>query len=1331
MRAQQTRNLAAVGVVLFGLVVSPSLALAHHRAPVRPILECVTKESPSQFTAVYGYKNENSVAVAIPVGENNKFSPPPKNRGQTTVFQPGRTPHDQGAFQVPFNGSHLVWSLKGPDGVRRTATASAHSKRCPGPTLTRLEPVSLSLAEGSSGTLTATISAAQASATPIVLTNSAPTVAALPTSVSVPAGALIASIPVTAVSPGTATITALLNGSTRESTITVLPAGPRVTSLLPANLPVAQGASGTLTVTLSAAQAYDTIVPLSASDPGVLGLPPGNSVTVPAGQLSQTVVVTGIAPGTATLVAGPLNGTCAQSQVTVTSPPPTVVSLAPPVLPLVEGSAGTLTVTLNASQPTDTEVAIATTDPTVVGLPGDRVTVPAHTLAAAFAITGLARGTATVTASLNGASATSAITVQPPPPTVSALACPAALTVGATGGCTVTLNATQLAETMVPLAGDAPAVLTVPASITIPAGQLAAPVPVVAVGPGIATVTAGPLNDTSRQATVQVQPPPPTLVGLTPSPATLLVGASTTLTLALNAAQVADTAVALASVPTGVVMLPPSITVPAGSPTVPIPVTALVPGTTTLTAGPLNGTTVEATVAVNQLPPTVTALTPAELTLPKGAAETLTVTIAPVQSDPTAVALASSDQAAVEVPASVPVPAGAATAAFPAIGRNVGTATVTAGPLNGTTAQTSVTVTPPALVALGVAPSAATLAVGQTQPFLATGAFTDGSTQDLTAAATWASSDDAIASVSSPGGVVTARAVGQATITVTAEGRNATATVTVTSPTLAVLALAPTLPTRSAGQTLQFQATGTYTDGTTQDLTATATWTSSNVAVATITSTGGLATALAAGQTTITATQAEGMTVTTTLTVTAPAVVGLTLSAANPNVTVGQQLQLIATGTFTNGTTQDLTTQVTWTSGAPLVASVSAAGLVSALTPGTTTVSATHASGVAASTTVTVLLPLPTLLRLEPEPLSIAQGGSGSLTATISTVQPGDTTIALTSSDPTVAAVPGTIVVPGGSLSAPIPVAGVALGTTTITATLNGSTLQGTVVVRAGVGLTSLLPATLSIRRGAAGSLMVALSKVQDTDTAISLTSSNPAIATVPLEGTVTVVAGQQAGPIAVAGISTGIATITAALNGSTVQSHVSVTDVLPTVASLDPPVLALANESTGTITVTLDATQPTDTEVHLATSDASAVSLPLDRVIVSANTPSATFTVAPADGGLAAITASLNGSSVSTAVLAWWSLPGVKAIACPGAVAEGATARCVVTLNYAQPTDTETPLATSGPQVLSVPVAVTIPAGSDSGTFGQRHRQHRLAPLADLGALGDETQAVEIDIGA
>lgn len=148
---------------------------------------------------------------------------------------------------------------------------------------------------------------------------------------------------------------------------------------------------------------------------------------------------------------------------------------------------------------------------------------------------------------------------------------------------------------------------------------------------------------------------------------------------------------------------------------------------------------------------------------------------------------------------------------------------VTAGPLNGTSQQATVTVTPPVLVTLTISPPAPTIAKGQTQQFMATGIFTDGSTQDLTGSAAWSSSDEAVATITS-GGLATGLREGQVTITATVGPVTATATLTVTPPILASLAISPQNPTRTVGATLQFQATGTLTDGTTQDLTGAVTW---------------------------------------------------------------------------------------------------------------------------------------------------------------------------------------------------------------------------------------------------------------------------------------------------------------------------------------------------------------------------------------------------------------------------------------------------------------------------------------------------------------------------
>ncbi len=72
---------------------------------------------------------------------------------------------------------------------------------------------------------------------------------------------------------------------------------PTVTSLLPPALPITQGGTGTLTATISAAQAAPTAIALSSDIPGVAAVPA--TATVPAGQLTVAIPVTAVADAVA------------------------------------------------------------------------------------------------------------------------------------------------------------------------------------------------------------------------------------------------------------------------------------------------------------------------------------------------------------------------------------------------------------------------------------------------------------------------------------------------------------------------------------------------------------------------------------------------------------------------------------------------------------------------------------------------------------------------------------------------------------------------------------------------------------------------------------------------------------------------------------------------------------------------------------------------------------------------------------------------------------------------------------------------------------------------
>lgn len=107
-----------------GNIVGGDLRLAVNGQPVvavQPVLECVAKQGNS-YTAHFGYQNDNAFARTIPVGERNRFTTAPEERGQPTSFAVGR---QRNVFSVPFDGGDLAWTLDG-----QTVTASKQSPRC-------------------------------------------------------------------------------------------------------------------------------------------------------------------------------------------------------------------------------------------------------------------------------------------------------------------------------------------------------------------------------------------------------------------------------------------------------------------------------------------------------------------------------------------------------------------------------------------------------------------------------------------------------------------------------------------------------------------------------------------------------------------------------------------------------------------------------------------------------------------------------------------------------------------------------------------------------------------------------------------------------------------------------------------------------------------------------------------------------------------------------------------------------------------------------------------------------------------------------------------------
>lgn len=158
-----------------------------------------------------------------------------------------------------------------------------------------------------------------------------------------------------------------------------------------------------------------------------------------------------------------------------------------------------------------------------------------------------------------------------------------------------------------------------------------------------------------------------------------------------------------------------------------------------------------------------------------------------------------------------------------------GTTTVTATAGTLAPATINLTVTSPALQSITIAPISLNLTTGTSDHFTVTASFNDGTTKDVTANATWTSGDLSKATVGDTvtglaKGRVSGVAAGIVNISATYGGVTVSAPVTVTTRTLQSLTIAGS-PSVISGNQAQFTVTASYLDGTTKDVTEDTTWT--------------------------------------------------------------------------------------------------------------------------------------------------------------------------------------------------------------------------------------------------------------------------------------------------------------------------------------------------------------------------------------------------------------------------------------------------------------------------------------------------------------------------
>jgi uncharacterized protein YjdB len=388
--------------------------------------------------------------------------------------------------------------------------------------------------------------------------------------------------------------------------------------------------------------------------------------------------------------------------------------------------------------------------------------------------------------------------------------------------------------------------------------------------------------------------------------------------------------------------------------------------------------------------------------------------------------------------------AGFVTPALPSrvTGHVPGSAILTAA-MGNISATFELTISPATVTALSITPAAPSLARGSTSQLAANGAFSDGTKQDLTFDANWLSSAPDVATVSDDSGskgLVRAIAAGTATITATFDSAVAPTLLTVTTPVLQSIAVSPANPAILSLSKVPFKASGTYSDGSTADISSQVAWSSSNTGFATIDTAGAVKT-LVPGTTSITA-KLAGVSGTSNVKVTGGVLTGITITPVNPKLVKGITVQLTATGAFGSVISRDITGAVDWSVEVATVANVTTPGGNQAwlnplaLSSGTI-VKATSGLVPPATTTLTVVAPQVVSLDIAPASLTDLTVGTSNLftlTATYNDDTKQDVTASSdwSSSAATTASVDNTDLVNKGRVT------GVATGTTNISATFEG-----------------------------------------------------------------------------------------------------------------------------------------------------------------------------------------------------------------------------------------------------------------------------------------------------
>jgi uncharacterized protein YjdB len=586
----------------------------------------------------------------------------------------------------------------------------------------------------------------------------------------------------TLVTPPPDAISDLAVANTSETSVTLAFTQVENGSGQPANYDVRFAASPISWSSATSATNGSCATPLTGTGVGtslsctVLGLSPSTTydfqVVAFRGSLSSKAVFGGLSNVVAASTGGP-----------PPAPVVTTVSVSPPAAAIAVGANTTLAATVNDQN------GNVMTGQTVNWSSSNASVAP---VSSSGVVSGLAAGSATITAAVSGKSGTASITVTagPPPPPVPTTVSITPASASVATGSTVTLQATVNDQYGSPMSGQTIAWSSSdPAAATVNSSGI-----VTGVAVGSATITATS-SGKSGTAAITVTAVAPVVTTVTVAPASASVVAGSTVNLQATVRDQNGNVMAGQSI-TWSTSTPAAATVNSSG-----VVTGVAAGSATITATS-SGRSGTSAITVTAAPPVVTTVTvaPASASVLAGSTVNLQATVRDQYGAVMAgqsIIWSTGNAAAATVNSSGVVTGVAA-----------GSATITAT-VSGKSGTAAITVTaPPVVTTITVAPVSASVMTGSTVSLQATvrdqyGAVMTGQT------VTWSSNNLLAATVNSSG-VVTGVAIGSATITATASSISGTSTVTVSAPLPPGGIVDPTLLPRATGQ---LPLAGTYGRG--------------------------------------------------------------------------------------------------------------------------------------------------------------------------------------------------------------------------------------------------------------------------------------------------------------------------------------------------------------------------------------------------------------------------------------------------------------------------------------------------------------------------------------